>query len=140
VGPFNALAFKVPNTTTEDMYVKSINTTVDQYGALLRAQKENHLHLPDLDFDTGEITRAGEYSLADKTYARLLDDLNQHKFDRLTTELRRNMLDFYEHAARPAGDKKKDLERWTKIQQELQQLRAQPAPPESAEMRASGVR
>jgi hypothetical protein len=140
VGPFNALAFKIPNTTTEDMYVKSINATVDQYGALLRAQRENHLHLQDLDFDTGRSTRAGEYSLADTTYARLLDELDQHQFDKLTPGLRRNMLDFYEHAVRPAGGKKKDLERWTRTQHELEQLRSQPAPAESAEMQARALR
>ena len=29
-----ALAFTIPTTQTEDMYIKSINSTVDDYGAL----------------------------------------------------------------------------------------------------------
>src|SRR6202166_1565706 len=87
VGPFKALAFKVPTTQTEDMYVKSINNTVDDYSARLREEKAGELKLADMDFDTGRPTRAGEYSLADKTYAHLLDDLAKHNFDQASPEL-----------------------------------------------------
>jgi hypothetical protein len=132
VGPFNALAFKIPTTKTEDMYIKSINTTVDQYGALLRDQKQNHLQLRNLDFDTGKSSQAGEYGLADKTYAHLLDDLEKHKFDKLTPELRQSILGFFENAQAPASKKKKDLEQWTKIQRELQELKSQPVHLQSA--------
>ena len=41
------------------------------------------LDLPNMDFDTGRPTAAGEYSLADKTYAHLLDDLAKKHFDQL---------------------------------------------------------
>src|SRR5579863_2920200 len=95
VGPFKALAFKIPTTQTEDMYVKSINKTIDDYQALLREQRDGHLRLANLDFDTGRETRVGEYSLADKTYARLLDDLAKHNFDQTSPELRENILSFY---------------------------------------------
>ena len=35
IGPFKALAFNNPTPQTEDLYFKSINTTVDQYRAFL---------------------------------------------------------------------------------------------------------
>src|SRR5580765_1298214 len=35
IGPFKGLAFDNPTPQTEDMYIKSINTTVDQYRAFL---------------------------------------------------------------------------------------------------------
>src|ERR1022692_361886 len=35
IGPFKAMAFKNPNPKTEEMYFKSINTSVDQYRAFL---------------------------------------------------------------------------------------------------------
>src|SRR5271166_2241420 len=35
IGPFKGLAFNNPTPQTEDLYIKSINTTVDQYRALL---------------------------------------------------------------------------------------------------------
>ncbi|MCU1296924.1 MAG: hypothetical protein JWO91_1202, partial [Acidobacteriaceae bacterium] len=126
IGPFKALAFKIPSTKTEDMYVKSINTTVDRYGTLLRDQKQDQLQLQNLDFDTGKSTKAGEYSLADKTYAHLLDDLDKHKFDKLTPELRKNILDFYDGAKPPLIKKKKDIQQWAKTQQELQELQSHP--------------
>jgi hypothetical protein len=59
VGPFKAVAFEIPTTRTEDMYIKSINKTVDDYSALLREQKAGQLTIADLDFDTGRETRAG---------------------------------------------------------------------------------
>src|SRR6202140_2929052 len=36
VGPFKGLAFKTPTPQTEDLYIKSINVTVDQYRAFLQ--------------------------------------------------------------------------------------------------------
>jgi hypothetical protein len=123
VGPFKAVAFKIPTTQTEDMYIKSINRTVDDYGALLRQQSEAQLRLPDLDFDTGRETRAGEYSLADKTYADLLDDLAKHNFDQVTPLLRQNILSFYADLNAPIATKK-NAKAWRRTQEELDKVRA----------------
>jgi hypothetical protein len=123
VGPFKAVAFKIPTTQTEDMYIKSINRTVDDYGALLRQQSEAQLRLQDLDFDTGRETRAGEYSLADKTYADLLDDLAKHTFDQVTPQLRQNILSFYADLNAPIATKK-NAKAWRRTQEELDKLRA----------------
>jgi hypothetical protein len=123
VGPFKAVAFKIPTTQTEDMYIKSINRTVDDYGALLRQQSEAQLRLQDLDFDTGRETRAGEYSLADKTYADLLDDLAKHNFDQVTPQLCQNILSFYADLNAPIATKK-NAKAWRRTQQELDKLRA----------------
>jgi zinc dependent phospholipase C len=38
VGPFKGLAFNSPTAQTEDLYIKSINTTVDQYRTFLQAR------------------------------------------------------------------------------------------------------
>jgi Zinc dependent phospholipase C len=123
VGPFKALAFKVPTTQTEDMYVKSINKTVDDYGAQLREQKAGELKLADMDFDTGRPTRAGEYSLADKAYARLLDDLAKRNFDQASPELRQNILAFYGDPNAQVATKK-NAKAWRTTQEELDKLKA----------------
>jgi hypothetical protein len=122
VGPFKALAFKIPTTQTEDMYIKSINKTVDDYGALLREQKAGQLTIADLDFDTGRDTRAGEYSLADKTYAHLLDDLAKHSFAQASPELRQNILNFYADVNAPIATKK-NAKAWRTTQEELDKLK-----------------
>jgi hypothetical protein len=123
IGPFKAVAFKIPTTQTEDLYIKSINRTVDDYGALLRQQSEAQLRLQDLDFDTGRETRAGEYSLADKTYADLLDDLAKHNFDQVTPQLRQNILSFYADLNAPIATKK-NAKAWRRTQEEFDKLRA----------------
>jgi hypothetical protein len=122
LGPFKALAFKIPTTQTEDMYIKSIDKTVDDYAALLREQSGGRLTLTDMDFDTGRDTRAGEYSLADKTYARLLDDLAKRNFDQTSPELRQNILAFYA-GMNPPVLTKKDAKAWRVTQDELDKLK-----------------
>jgi hypothetical protein len=123
IGPFNALAFKIPTTQTEDMYIKSINTTVGAYGGLLSNVQTGQLQLPNLDCDTGRPTGPGEYSLADKTYAHLLDDLNKNQFAQLTPELRQNILSFYTDLNSPITTKK-DKTAWSKTLQELEGLKS----------------
>ncbi|HWY60147.1 MAG TPA: zinc dependent phospholipase C family protein [Terriglobales bacterium] len=123
VGPFKAVAFKIPTTQTEDMYIKSINKTVDDYGDMLRKQKTGELKLADLDFDTGRETHAGEYPLADKTYAHLLDDLAKRNFDQAPPELRQNILSFFANPNAQVATKK-NAKAWRTTQEELDKLKA----------------
>lgn len=122
VGPFKALAFKIPTTQTEDMYIKSIDTTVDNYDSLLRAEKSEKLELINLDFDTGRPAKAGEYALADQTYARLLDDLNKGNLAQVSPDLQQNILSFYA-APHSVLANKKEREAWQKTQSELDKLK-----------------
>ncbi len=54
IGPFKAMAFNNPTPQTEDLYFKSINTTVDQYRALLEEMRTDTLVLPNYDLDSGK--------------------------------------------------------------------------------------
>ena len=128
VGPFKALAFNNPTPQTEDLYFKSINTTVDQYRAFLEEVRRDTLVLPDCDLDSGKLTEAAEYSLTDDTYAKLLSQLSATKFDSTTPELRANILDFYSDPSAPI-ETKKDPARWQSVLTSLDRLRlATPAP------------
>jgi hypothetical protein len=122
IGPASALAFKIPSTQTEDMYIKSVDQTFDNYSKLLRQVRDGNLDLPDTDCDTGRPTSAAEYSLADKTYARLLDDLSEDDFAKLTPELRSNILAFYSDLNAPFHTKK-NRKLWEQTQRELDQLK-----------------
>jgi hypothetical protein len=123
VGPFKALDFKIPTQKTEDLYIASVNHTVENYKQLLGQEGKKDLHLTNTDFDTGRVTHAGEYVLSDQTYARLLDQLAHHNFDQITPDLRDNILAFYGDPTAPITTKKKPKE-WQKTQEELQRLRA----------------
>jgi hypothetical protein len=123
IGPFKGLAFNNPTPQTEDLYIKSINTTVDQYRAFLEAVRTDTLLLPNCDFDSGKATKPAEYALTDDTYAKLLVRLSERKFDLTSPELRANVLDFYSDLSAPI-DTKKDQVRWQSVLSALDQLKS----------------
>ncbi|MGD0178689.1 MAG: zinc dependent phospholipase C family protein [Terriglobales bacterium] len=128
IGPFKAMAFNNPTPQTEDLYFKSINTSVDQYRAFLEAVRTNSLVLPNSDLDSGNLTKAAEYSLTDETYAKLLSQLSAKKFDSTPSELRANILAFYSDLSAPI-ETKKDPAQWRNVLTSLDQLRlATPSP------------
>ncbi len=123
VGPFKALDFKIPTHKTEDLYIASVNHTLDNYKVLLAEVGTDKLQLANTDFDTGKMTHAGEYVLTDNAYAHLLDQLAQHNFDHVTPELRQNILTFYSDPNAPNATKKKSAA-WQKTQDEVAKLKA----------------
>jgi hypothetical protein len=123
VGPFKALDFKIPTQQTEDLYIASVDHTLDDYKNLLAETGVDKLHLANTDFDTGHAAHAGEYILSDSAYAQLLDQLAQHHFDQVTPELRENILAFYGDPI-PPGAPKHNPVAWQKTQDELQLLKA----------------
>jgi len=128
IGPFKGLGFDNPTPQTEDLYFKSINTTVDQYKAFLEEVRSDSLVLPNCDLDSGNPTHAAEYSLTDDTYAKLLGQLSARKFDRTSPELRDNILQFYSDLSAPV-ETKKDQDDWKNVLSELDLLKsAAPAP------------
>ncbi|HEX4489437.1 MAG TPA: zinc dependent phospholipase C family protein [Terriglobales bacterium] len=128
IGPFKAIGFEIPTPQTEDLYIKSINVTVDDYSSRLRAASKPDFHLPNLDFDTGREAVAGEYSLADNTYARLLDDLSKDDFKIVSKDVKTNVVKFY------ADGKPSSAEKDSKqLQNKLELLKAHvPDPPAPA--------
>ena len=122
IGPFKALAFNNPTPQTEDLYFKSINTTVDQYRIFLEQVRTGSLTLANCDFDTGKETVAAEYTLTDETYAKLLGQLTERKFALTSPELRDNILNFYSDLSLPL-ETKKDTARWQNVLSSLDQLK-----------------
>jgi len=123
IGPFKGLAFNNPTPRTEDLYIKSINTTVDKFRVLLEEVRTDTLVLANCDFDSGQPTKAAEYSLTDDAYAKLLAQLSKRKFDLTSPELRANILQFYSDLTVPI-ETKKDGVRWQSVLTELDQLKA----------------
>ncbi len=111
IGPFKKLGFTSPTAETEDLYIKSINSTVDRYRVLLAELRTGTLVLPNCDLDTGHATKAAEYSLTDDTYATLLAQLADREFALTSPALRDNILKFYSDLSVPI-ETKKDRARW----------------------------
>jgi hypothetical protein len=128
IGPFKGMAFNNPTPQTEDLYFKSINTTVDQYRAFLEEVRSDSLVLPNRDLDSGNATTAAEYSLTDDAYATLLAQLSERKFEGTSSALRDNILQFYSDLSVPI-ETKKDQPRWEGVLTALDQLKsAAPVP------------
>jgi Zinc dependent phospholipase C len=121
-GAATALNFKIPTSQAEDMYIKSMNATTDNYRSLLHQVERAELNFPDLDCDTGKETEPAEYSLADRTYAHLLHDLQKQNFAQLTPPLRENILAFYSHPNAPLRTRK-DKKEWEQTERDLEDLR-----------------
>jgi hypothetical protein len=125
IGPFKGLDFNDPTQKTEDLYIKSINKTFDDYKALLQPASVRSPHLHNRDLDSGEPTHPAEYTLADDTYAKLVTQLAEKKFAQAGPGLRDNILDFYsDHSA--DVNTKKDEGQWHKVLAALDQLKTAP--------------
>lgn len=157
IGPLRAFQLQVPTPSEQDLYLKSINATVDNYDAYLKEMLERPVShrtdtprapdLKEIDLDTGKDARLGEYPLADKAYAYLLDkDLNAtaptapvavpaspptgalafakpDTTPMISPDLRQSFLDFYANDAEPSWYRKKPKQ-WAKLQNDLSRLRA----------------
>jgi len=122
VGPFKALAFKRQTPGTEKIFMASFNATIDRYRELLSQVKADRLALPNENFDTGELTEAGHYKLADAAYAKLLDKLADHYVE-TSPELRGDILAFYHNLNAPISTKTNDKD-WAKLLKQLDELKA----------------
>ena len=112
-----------PTPQTENLYLKSVDDSVDHMEAMLRDVAAGHLRLENRDFDTGKLTRPGEYKLTDQAYATLLHKLAKRNFDLLTPQLRDNILQFY--ADRNAQlDTKLHPDDWNELTENLAKLKA----------------
>jgi hypothetical protein len=97
--------------------------TVDQYRAFLEKVRTDSLVLPNCDLDSGNITKAAEYSLTDDTYAGLLAQLSERKFGGTSAALRDNILQFYSDLSAPIETKKNPVH-WQGVLTALDQLKS----------------
>jgi Zinc dependent phospholipase C len=136
VGPFSAFAFRTPTPETERFFMASFNAALTDYEHLLVEQsRTGHAELSNDNLDTGGFTGPGQYPLADKTYAELLDRLAKNHFAQTTPELRSAILDFYKDPSAPFTTKK-NQKAWAKVTEEVGELRT--FSPNSASPAAAG--
>lgn len=123
VGPLSALAFHPPTPAVEHLYMESFNETIDRYRALLLAQDKDQLQLPNDNLDTGALTVAADYRLADETYAELLSRLRGNP---VSSDLRQDILSYYADLDKPYATKR-NPEKWKELIEKLDTLKSTPA-------------
>jgi hypothetical protein len=139
IGPLKVFKLRVPDSGEQDIYIKSINGTVDKFDSYLvtmtvpaAGATRRAPDLAEIDLDTGKPSRLGEYRLADLTYARLLDRLVTDPGQPITPDVRQSLTDFYAIRTEPAWYFRKPRD-WQKLTAALAALNgrpvALPAPP-----------
>jgi hypothetical protein len=99
IGAASDLAIKIPNHETQEWYVRSVNHSVDVYRDMLRKFSDENdapIKLANIDLDTGERVRLGDYPLADQTYAELLERITSRPERSVPEELKKNIIEFYD--------------------------------------------
>jgi hypothetical protein len=122
-GPLRALQFRPLTPPTELVFMDSFNKALENYQELLGELQKGHLVLANKNFDTGDVTPAGAYSLCDKAYAELLHRLAAKQFAQISPELRTNILDYYSNLNAPIATKKNPKE-WSQVLTELDELKS----------------
>jgi len=123
VGPLKTLTLRLPTPQTEAMFRSSFNVALDQYQRLLNDERAGRLHLVDRNFDTGALTQPAAYFMADRAYARLVDDLAKNRFVNVSPGLRADILAYYRDPAAPIATKK-DAKAWNRLSDELAELKS----------------
>jgi hypothetical protein len=123
IGPFSVFKFKTPTPPAEKLFEASFSQSVTDYERFLHDEKDSgKIELVNDNFDTGTVTGPGQYPLADKTYAQLLDHLAKDHFAQISPELRKILLDFYSDPNAPFATKK-DKTEWAKVLKEVDELK-----------------
>jgi hypothetical protein len=139
IGPLKGLQFKAPTPEAEALFLESLRDTRERYRRGLDAVGIGRLDLANTDFDTGQPSAHGEYSLADETYAELLHRLAKRKFASVPAAMRRNLVTFFAAGPNPAASRK-ERKRLERVRKELAFLEASPQPAPSPQPRLEGSR
>ena len=121
-GPFKAVGFKPPTPETARMFELSFNQTLALYRSLIPRASDGRVQLTNLNLDTGGPVVAGQYTLADRAYGKLVQKLADRNDD-IPVAMRRNILEYYGRAGAAVATNEKP-EDWSKTLAALNKLRA----------------
>lgn len=120
---FRFLSFQPPTPQMTTLFQRSFQVSTQRYTDAVKRLNAGNAPLSNEDLDTGDPSLPGEYRLADKTYAELLDRLADRKFADVPAGATADILNFYSKAINDPPHAKKERKRWERTQRELAQLR-----------------
>jgi hypothetical protein len=124
IGPFRSLSFRIPTPEAEKLFMASFNATLDEYKRLLHdSDADREAAMSNINLDTGTVTGPGDYPLADKTYADLLDRLSKDHFANVSPQLRNVLLAYFSNPQAPFAVKKNKKD-WDKVLAEINDLKS----------------
>jgi len=96
IGKLRSLKFRTPGPEAEKLFINSFETVLVHYSTFIENNEQKKL--ADIDYDTGQPTKAGEYCLCDQTYDAWLLQLQKDDFSMVTSDLKNNVINFYRTA------------------------------------------
>jgi hypothetical protein len=122
IGPLLILRFEVPSPEVEKLYKQSLDTVIYRFSFALKQMCSGECTVKNMDYDTGDKTLPGEYSIADESYFNLLWALKNNQFKSISPKLKKNILDFYTNTA-IIKFPKNNSRKWEKLSSALVQLK-----------------
>jgi hypothetical protein len=95
IGPFRALAFRVPTPEAEKLFLESFQRTKERYAQQLAAVKSGKPEFANINLDVGRAVPKGEYRLADETYDELIEKLADQKDGAVPAALAADLKDHF---------------------------------------------
>ena len=98
IGAASDLAIKIPNPQTQEWYLRSVNHTVDVFQDILHRlgdEGSTPVKLANIDLDTGDRVKLGDYALADQTFVRLLKRLTSKPERAVPEAVRTNIIEYF---------------------------------------------
>jgi hypothetical protein len=97
IGAASDLSIKIPNPQTYEMYQSSVNHTEAVFRDILHrlSVTGDDAKLVNIDLDTGDRVKRGEYRRTDVTYAQFLKRLTSKPDRLIPAETKRNILNYY---------------------------------------------
>jgi hypothetical protein len=125
VGPLKRLAYKPLPDDVKRLYSDAFRKATEQYRTVVAAVEHGQVHLANLNLDTGQPSRAGDYEPADKAYAELIRRHAEDHFARMPKDLGDDLLNhFRDHNAALAFDESdRDREKTVEALNELESSR-----------------
>jgi len=111
VGPFKRLPYKPLPDEVKQLYLEAFRKASDAYRRQLDGISRGRPRLANLDLDTGRRSRAGEYSLADQTYAELVRRLAADHFGHVSPELSEDLLAHFHDREKALAEEDSDRDR-----------------------------
>ena len=128
VGKLKNLKFIAPSPEAQVLFRQSFHQTVLTYCHFLDGQTAatNQVpQLPNTDFDTGHLTKLGEYPLADRTYGEWVRDLAKNDFKDVTSAMRQNIFTFFSGQPKePLDQEEREKNNRLKTEEALGRLRS----------------
>ena len=102
IGPLKKMDFKYPGVTCEELFLKSMDSIMVNYDLALATLADGRpMVLPNINYDTGNLSVLNEYTLADTTYAEWLVKLENDNGAKISPAMQHNISAFYNKAEVP---------------------------------------